>query len=82
MSIWNSIGGDGVDILEEVPLRDNYTGEEDGSGHGFVDVAVATWYHDKVRVIVEPEPLLMSSAEVRELAQRLLDAANLVDVRE
>lgn len=80
MSIWNSIDCDGPDILEEVALRENYTGADE-PGHGFVDVAVATWFHDKIRVIVEPTPLLLSADEARELARRLLVAAEEVGAR-
>ena len=80
MSTWNSIDSD---VLEGVALRDNYTGEEVHRGEHdvapFVDVATATWFHDKIRLIVTPEPLLITAAEARELIRCLEDAVSLVE---
>ena len=80
MSIWNSIDSA---TLDEVPLRDNYTGEPVEPRADdipvLVDVATATWFHDKIRLIVTPEPLLLSANEARELVRCLEDAITLVE---
>ena len=64
--------------LTDIPDRDNYSGEIFG-GTVLVDAATATPWHDKIRLIADRSAVILSRAEARELAGRLMAAVSRID---
>ena len=76
MSIWSSVLGPNPTLLDNVPYRDNYTGEPTGEGTFLVDVATTPWYHSCIRINADG---IISTKEAQELVARLLIAIAAVE---
>ena len=77
MSIYASVNSGDDPIVystdyEPRPLTD----ADEPSGAGFIDVATAHPFHNKVRLIVKPSNVCLDEAGARELAARLIIAAD------